>query len=82
MLRRKTSVRLLLTNLGTGRCEVAFEPEGATHELSPEDAFTVEFSGSGNGVVEVSYRSDGISVCGWSESTTSAWNKAGDPLQL
>jgi len=33
-------------------------------------------------VVEVSYRSDGISVCGWSESTTSAWNKAGDPLQL
>lgn len=76
------SVRLVVTLLGADACDVAFEPEGAVVPLKHGDAFTVEVRGPGDGVVEVSYHPEGISITAWSGARTFAWNRAGDPLAI
>ena len=50
---RRPDCPLLVTVLEAETCVVAFEPEGATITLNKADAFTVEVSGPGDGVVEV-----------------------------
>jgi hypothetical protein len=76
------TVRLLVTVLETESCDVAFEPEGAVVRLDKNDAFTVEVSGAGDGIVEVSYRSCGISIAAWSGARTTAWDRAGNRLRI
>jgi hypothetical protein len=76
------TVRLIVTLLGTDACDVAFEPEGAVIALTKGDALTVEVRGPGDGVVEVSYHPDGISITAWSGAQTFAWDRAGSPLTI
>jgi DNA-binding beta-propeller fold protein YncE len=78
----ETSVRLLLTVLESDACDVAFEPEGAVVALRRGDAFTVEVSGPGTGVVEVSYDPKGISIGAWSGASTVAYDRAGNRLDI
>jgi hypothetical protein len=75
------SVRLLVTVLEADSCEVFFEPEGANFSLNRGDAFTVEIGGPGDGVVEVSYSPEGVSIGAWSGASTVAWDRAGNRLK-
>ena len=80
--RRRQTVRVIVTCLEDEPCDVAFEPEGAVHTLRPDDVFTVEFTGPGDGLVEVSHRSDGISIAGWGGAEVTAKDRSGRHLQL
>jgi hypothetical protein len=82
MRKSKNTVRLLVTNFEAAPCTVAFEPEGATVSLPYAEAFTVEIRGPGSGIPEVSYQADGISICAWPGADTTAWNKAGERLDI
>jgi hypothetical protein len=44
--------------------------------------FTVEVSGPGTGIIEVSYMPEGISIGAWSGGDTFAWDKSGKPLSI
>jgi hypothetical protein len=61
---------------------VAFEPWGAVETLRADDAFDVEISGQGDGVVEVAYLLGGISIWAWSGADVVARNKAGIRLNI
>jgi hypothetical protein len=81
------TTRLLIQCFDPEACEVAFEPWGAVHTLQRGDAFTVEISGSGDGLVEVAYSPGWISVCAWIDddgtvAEMTARNKAGETLRL
>jgi hypothetical protein len=73
---------LLLQCFEVDSCEVAFEPWGAVEILRGDDAFDVEISGPGDGVVEIAYRPGGISVWAWSGAEAVARNKAGARLNI
>ena len=77
-------VRLLVDLLRdeTDSCVVAFEPLGEVATLNRGDAFTVEISGPGDGLVEISYDADGISIGAWSGASTVAWDRAGNRLKI
>jgi hypothetical protein len=74
------TVRLLLTCLDGEQCVVAFEPEGATHTLRADDAFTVLISGTGGGEVEVSHENDGITIHKWPGADFYVTNRSGQRL--
>jgi hypothetical protein len=80
--REPKTTRLLLQCFEVDSCEVAFEPWGAVETLRAGDAFAVEIRGPGDGLVEVAYRSGGISVWAWSGAETVARNKAGERLTI
>jgi hypothetical protein len=75
-------VKLLLNCIRAPECIVAFEPEGATVTLREGSPITVEISGRGDGIVEVSYWPDGISVDAWSGADTDAWDSNGNKLAI
>ena len=79
---RSKTTHLLLQCLEGDSCEVAFEPWGAVETLRADDAFAVEISGPGDGVVEIAYWSGGISVGAWSGADAVARNKAGERLNI
>jgi hypothetical protein len=76
------TTRLLLQCLEGESCEVAFEPWGAVETLRAGDAFDVEISGPGDGLVEIAYWPGGISVWAWSGADAVARNKAGVRLNI
>jgi hypothetical protein len=76
------TTRLLLQCLEGDSCEVAFEPWGAVEILRADDAFAVEISGPGDGVVEIGYRPGGMSVWAWSGADVVSRNKAGERLNI
>jgi hypothetical protein len=81
------TARLLLQCFDADSCEVSFEPLGSVATLRSNDAFTVEFSGPGDGLVEVAYSPGWIIVCAWIDdggevASITATNKAGERLRL
>jgi hypothetical protein len=78
----KNAVHLLLTSLDRSPCVVAFEPEGATHEIPAAGHFKVSLSGPGDGVVEVSWDPTGLSVAGWDGATVEVTDQDGRRLNI
>jgi fermentation-respiration switch protein FrsA (DUF1100 family) len=76
------SVRLLLTVLDADSCVVYFEPEGGFVRLDRGDAFSVEITGPGDGIVEVSYAPDGLSIGAWSGASTVAHDRQRNRLDI
>jgi hypothetical protein len=81
-IQQTKTTRLLLQCLEGESCEVAFEPWGAVEILRADDAFNVEISGPGDGLVEIAYRPGSISVWAWSGADAVARNKAGVRLNI
>ena len=84
---RMPTARLLIQCTAPDACDVAFEPWGSVEILRPDDAFTVEITGPGDGLVEIALSSDGLSVFAWIDddgtiADMTAWNKAGERLRI
>jgi len=75
-------VRLVVQCLEGESCQVAFEPWGAVETLRADDHFEVEIFGPGDGVVEVAYVSDGLSIWAWSGADIRARDKSGRILRV
>lgn len=81
------TTRLLIHCSEPEAIEVAFEPWGALHTLNRDDAFTVEISGPGDGLVEIGYSPGWIRVCAWLDddgtvAEMTAQNERGEPLRM
>lgn len=78
----RRSVRLMLSCINVSDCVLAFEPEGATTSLKRDQPITVEVSGPQEGVLEISYWPDGISINAWPGAETRAWDAQGNKLDI
>ena len=78
MKRSNHKVQLMLTNLTDSTCTVSFEPKGAQAQLPVGEVFVYEISGPGDGLVEVSFDRDGLSIGEWDGAQTRVRNKRGD----
>ena len=76
------TVRLLLSNLSDDDfCTVSFEPLGGQVAVGKGEALTVEISGPGNGIVEVSHVSNGLIIGEWEGATTRVMNHLGEVVE-
>ncbi len=80
MKRSNHTVRLILTNLADSTCTISFEPKGAQAQLPVGEVFAVEITGPGDGLVEVSFDGDGLSIGEWDGAHTRIRNKRGEKV--
>lgn len=78
---QENKVCLLVSNVSGDKCTVSLEPLGGQITLPKGEVFTVEVSGPGKGIVEVSYASNGIIICEWDGATTLVTNRQGDVMK-
>lgn len=70
-------VRLRLACDDDPACDVFFEPEGGMVHLRKSDPLSVEVTGPGDGIVEITRIGRGLVVWVWSGAETRAWHKDG-----
>ena len=74
-------VRLLVSNVSDGQCMVSVEPLGGQVAVPKGEVLTVEVSGPGKGIVEVSYARNGLIICEWDGATTLVMNRRGEIIK-
>jgi len=72
---RDQTVRLLVSNLSDDQCTVSIEPLGGQVTLPKGEVFTVQVSGPGKGLVEVSYATNGLVIGEWDGAITVLMNR-------
>jgi hypothetical protein len=79
--RQHRTVRLLVSNLSEGECTLSLEPLGGQVTLPKGEAFTVELSGPGKGLVEVIYATNELIIGEWDGATTVVMNRHGEIIR-
>ena len=75
-------VQLTVQPAGEQSMTVNLEPTGMQYRLHPGDSIRVVVTGPGSGIVDVAHDADTLVVCTWAGGLMSAFDAAGNELQV